>query len=520
MTRKFGQRSLTSKCKAKVLSQSVGADNVPDVLRSFRAPRGVALLLAAAFFATATCQSDSGSPEEHESQPSASPTPTNIDTSELDVTGPRGISEDDFANLPGFVRVGLGEQIEAEIATQDVVDDAQEKIKHFVFIVKENRTFDHMFGRFPNAEGAVKGRTCDGDTIPLRRADDVTPSVEHSFVAGLTVINGGEMNCFDRVRRSESGLNAYVQYRREDIPNYWSYAENFTIADHFFSSVYGPTTVEHMWVIASQSDRFVDLERPEQAGTGEIREFCEDPDERMWSFKKLTEMQANVAYELEEIPAIGELVSRFWTERWPCTDITILPDVLEDKGIAWKYYFSGARPMDVMRMIRHVRYGPMWKKVVPVSQMHSDIKSGRLPAMSWVIPPWGGSDHPSAGGICEGENWTVRTINAIMRSKYWRETAIVLTWDDYGGFYDHVPPPHVDLYGMGPRVPAIVISPWAKPGFIDRGVYDFSSVLKTVERIFDLPSLHDRDARASDMFDAFDFDQEPLDPLILKQRAC
>jgi phospholipase C len=437
-----------------------------------------------------------------------------------EVAGPKGITKQDAKELPAFIEVGLADEIQDELHSQDVSTLARKKIKHFVFILKENRTFDHMFGRFPGADGVTEGETCDGRVVDLRRAEDVTASVEHSFAAGITVVNGGQMNCFDKVRRSQTQLNPYVQYHEKDIPNYWRYASSFTLADRFFSSVYGPTTVEHLWAIAAQSDRFVDLERPEQAGAGEPREFCEDKDELMWSFDKLNSEEQDVAYQLEEIPAVGELVSRFWIERWPCTDVVILPDLLEARGIPWKYYFSGARPMAVMDMIKHVKYGPMSKKVVPVSQMRKDIEKGDLPAVSWVIPPWEESDHPAAGGICRGENWTVRTINKVMGSPIWNRTAIVLAWDDYGGFYDHVPPPHVDIYGMGPRVPAIIISPWARSGYVDSRTYDFASVLKTIETVFNLPAMHERDRRAIDMLSAFDFEQKPLPPLKLRPRAC
>ncbi|MDP9226447.1 MAG: hypothetical protein M3P18_21935 [Actinomycetota bacterium] len=425
-----------------------------------------------------------------------------------------------LGKLPAFIRDGLASEVAAERASPDVVRLAREKIKHVIFMVKENRTFDHMFGRFPGADGATQGRTCDGKVVPLRRAKDITVSVDHSFVAGLTAINGGAMNCFDRLRGNSDELWSYVQYHQADIPNYWAYARHFTLADRFFSSIYGPTTPEHLWVIASQSDRFVDLERPDQTGTGAAREFCEDNKERMWSFKKLSPEQTNDAYALEQAPSILQLVRRYWTPRWPCTDVKILPDLLQRRGIPWKYYFSGAPPMDIMKMIRHVRFGPMWKKVVPTSDLEKDLGAGRLPAVSWVVPPWSKSDHPSSFGICDGENWTVQTLDAIMKSSAWSHTAVILTWDDFGGFYDHVPPPHVDLYGLGPRVPAIVISPWAKPGYIDHTTYDFSSVLKTIERIFGLPSLAQRDKRASPMFDAFDFRQRPVKPLLLHQRQC
>lgn len=424
------------------------------------------------------------------------------------------------AGLPDFVKYGVAQQIAHELTSRGARAAARRKIKHFVFLVKENRTFDTLFGRFPGADGATVGKTCDGRTVPLRRAGDKTQGPDHSFVGGLTAINGGGMNCFDRLRVGER-LQAYVQYHEEDIPNYWAYARRFALADRFFSSVYGPTGVEHLWILAGQSDRFVDHERPGQFGLGEPREYCEDPKELAWSFKKLTPYQTDVAYELEEIPSIAALVRRFWTERWPCTDVEILPDLLEQRGISWKYYTGDNPWVQVMRMIRHVRYGAMWKDVVPQQRFIKDIERGRLPAVSWLIPPLETSDHPSEGrSLCRGENWTVRQLNALMESKYWENTAVVLTWDDFGGFYDHVPPPHVDLYGMGPRVPAIIISPWARPGYIDHRTYEFSSVLKTIERIWKLPSLGPRDRRANDMLNAFDFDQPPNEPLVLEERDC
>jgi phospholipase C len=114
----------------------------------------------------------------------------------------------------------------------------------------------------------------------------------------------------------------------------------------------------------------------------------------------------------------------------------------------------------------------------------------------------------------------VRQLNALMQSPDWKHTAIVLTWDDFGGFYDHVPPPHVDIYGYGPRVPAIIISPWVRPGSIYSETTDFSSVLKMMSVIFDLPSLTERDANADDLLGAFDFEQRPNRPLVLQERDC
>jgi phospholipase C len=137
-----------------------------------------------------------------------------------------------------------------------------------------------------------------------------------------------------------------------------------------------------------------------------------------------------------------------------------------------------------------------------------------------LIPDRQYSEHPAASGMCQGENWTVELVNTLMRSPHWRHTVLVITWDDFGGFYDHVAPPHIDLFGLGPRVPALVISPWVRPGLVYHETLEFSSVLKLIERIWDLPSLTRRDRRASDMLAMFDFDQRPSPKLIRRPRDC
>ena len=398
---------------------------------------------------------------------------------------------------------------------------ARSKLKHVVFLIKENRTFDHMFGRMRGVDGATSGETCDGRTVPLTRAPDEAPDVSHSFTDGITAINGGEMNCFDQLSSDGGELAAYTQYHREDIPAYWAYAKRYALADRFFSSVYGPTAVEHLWTMAGQSDRFVDNEREDQAGEGKQGQYCKDKQERMLSFKKLTEPERRDAYRLEEIPDVPTLAERYWIERWPCTNMKVLMDLLDEKGISWRYYMGGFIHQRAIKMVRRIRLTPMWRKVIDSVDFPEEVREGRLPSMSWLTPPHGLNDHPGGSvGICKGENWTVRTINLLMKSDEWDNMAIILTWDDFGGYYDHVAPPHVDLYGMGPRVPAIVISPWAKPGFVDSHTYDFSSVLKTVEQLWGLGSLGTRDARADPMWASFDFEQEPVEPLLLEQRDC
>jgi phospholipase C len=396
----------------------------------------------------------------------------------------------------------------------------QQKIEHVVFIIKENRTFDHMFGRFPGANGVTDGFRCDGTRVPLQRASLKAIGAEHSFVAGIVAVNGGQMNCFDRLYSAAGPMAPYVQFRRADIPNYWKLAAHYLLGDAFFSSIYGPTGMEHLWTLASQTDRFVDQERDGQEGTGDPRENCLDREELTYSFKRLDAEDRARVYELEERPDVVRLVDDYWVERWPCIDITILPDLLERAGVSWKYYRGNNPYIQPMKMIKHVVEGPMYRKVVPETRFLDDLRDGDLPEVSWLVPPLELSDHPKRGrSICPGENWSVEILNALQSSPEWDSTVVFLTWDDFGGFYDHVPPPHVDIYGMGMRVPLIVLSPWVEPGITHR-IYDFSSILRFIERLHDLPALSWRDRRANAMLDVFDFAQQPVEPLILPQRDC
>ena len=409
-----------------------------------------------------------------------------------------------------------------DIASAEQVALARRKITHVVFMVKENRTFDTYFGTYPGADGATRGRTCDGKTVPLVRAHDVTQGPDHSFQGGIHAIDGGRMDCFNTLY-SGHDLQSYVQYGRDQIPNYWAYAKHFVLADRFFSSIYGPTGVEHVATVAAQTGRFIDHERanpPGQFGTNGIpREYCEDPTERAYSLKRLAPGQIRRVGVLENEAQPGALFYRFGYLRRACMDIKILPDELTKAGVSWNYYLGQDDYVETMKWIRHVRYGPEWSNVVSDDRFLTDLRAGKLPAVSWLIPDTAVSDHPP-DSVCAGENWTVRILNALQQSPEWKHTAVVVTWDDFGGFYDHVPPPHVDMYGMGPRVPMLLISPWARPGLIAHQTLEFSSVLKMIETIWGLPALTERDRNASDMLDLFDFTQKPNPKLILRQRDC
>ncbi|HEY7282625.1 MAG TPA: alkaline phosphatase family protein [Actinomycetota bacterium] len=396
---------------------------------------------------------------------------------------------------------------------------ARRHIKHVVFIIKENRTFDTYFGRFPGANGATTGKRCDGSVVPLTRPRDRTPDVEHHFIPGLMAVNGGKMNCFDQLWDGHQ-LQSYVQYRPDQIPAYWRWATKYTLDDRFFSSLYGPSGPEHLWTIAAQSDRFIDHEAPGTFGSNDIpREYCDDDEERAWSFKVLTELQKQEVFIDEESRETVPRIHNFLTERWPCFDIKVLPDELTAHHVSWRYYRGDNWFVDPLRQIRHIWFGPEKRFRVTEPQFIPDALAGRLPAVSWLTPPVGLSEHPP-GSVCQGEDWTVRTIDAIMRGPDWPSTAIVLTWDDFGGFYDHVPPPHLDIYGLGPRVPTLVISPWARQGSVDGAPLEFSSVLRMIERLHGLPTMAGRDRVAGDMLEAFNFANPPRPRLLLPRRNC
>ncbi|MET0800529.1 MAG: alkaline phosphatase family protein [Actinomycetota bacterium] len=410
-------------------------------------------------------------------------------------------------------------------------------IEHVIFLIKENRSFDHYFGRYPGVDGARKGGTLDcstfqkGSTVELQDAPLVMPhDLGHAFYPGLLSINGGKMNGFNCISLGQD-LTGYSQYDRDSLPAYWSYADRFVIADHFFTSMYGPTFPEHLYTVAAQSYGIVD----NKTTTNVEGNYCDDPTEYTQRFplEDLTEADIKRIMRLEKnITASPQQlfeIAAYWESTRTCINIKVLPDQLEREGISWKYYALPDKWMNALQAIRHVRFGNMWKQVQDPETILQDLKQDSLPAVSWLVPPEGQpNEHPGSGtNVCEGENWTVEYLNAIQRSEAWPNTAVVIVWDDFGGFYDHVAPPRYDIMGLGPRTPALIISPWTRRGdnpdggWIDDNVYEFSSVLRFIEELHGLKPMTDRDRRADPLSGAFDFTQEPrLDPLILEPRDC
>ncbi|CAN5674622.1 N/A [soil metagenome] len=392
-------------------------------------------------------------------------------------------------------------------------------LKHIVFIIKENRTFDNYFARYPGANGTDTGKTSTGETVELSVATDVfTPDLGHAFLDGVESINGGKMDGFDLVTNGET-MNGYSSFTRKGMPNYWAYADEFVLGDNLFSSMYGPTFPEHLYTVAAQSGRVVGNKDQTNIEGG----YCDDPGETVFRFEKLSNKERKAVMEAEKSVDLDTIVA-YWEHVRACFDFEVLPDQLEKEGISWHYYADEGSWMNAMLAIKHMRFSEHWgKDITPEEQFPEDIAKGKLDKVSWVVPGPGVNEHPGGPSVCVGENWTVSIVNQIMRSKYWKNTAIILTWDDFGGFYDHVPPPHYDEMGLGPRVPLLIISPWAKQGYVDSTEYEFSSVLKLIETVHGLDCMTERDCQANNMLNAFDFDQDvrPKDrKLILEEREC
>ena len=379
-------------------------------------------------------------------------------------------------------------------------------IKHIVFFIKENRTFDNYFGTYPGADGATTAIDSQGNSVPLMHQKDQIPDISHSYVDARLAWDNGRMDQFDLIPVRKTSTQAYnpyannslTQFYQSDIPNYWQYAQNFVLGDHMFSSLIATSYPNHLYTVAAQSDGAIDNPSPTAPGVG-------------WGCDV-----ANQKVEVMNQKGHTSFVTA-------CFNMRTLADELDAKGYTWRYYAPNAGQAgyqwSIFNSVKHIRYGPDWKNVVPVAQFLSDASSGNLPTVSWIVTPSAVSEHAPAS-VCIGENWTVQMLNTLMQGGAWPSTAVFLTWDDFGGYYDHVPPQQIDGYGLGFRVPLLIISPYAKKGYIDHTSYEFSSMLHFAEVELGLSTLTKRDKGADTMMGAFDFNQQPRPPLILTPRTC
>ena len=309
-------------------------------------------------------------------------------------------------------------------------------IKHVVILVRENRSFDNIFGRFPGADGTTTGRTAAGKVVPLLPAQDHTLlDVAHSGSASETAINNGRMNGFTLLPGAiqDGHDTSLTEFRPWQIPDYWRYAQRFTLDDHFFSTIAGASFPNHMVTIAGTSmntDNNPILNSPNSWG-------CDSG-------------------KFTLVDAVNPLTGRHYFTK-PCFNNKTLADELQAAHISWKYYapprYHSGYIWSSLDSIRHIRYSSLWTQdVVPDWQFARDASRGTLPTVSWLVTSEQRSDHPPFS-VCVGENWVVRELNSVMAGPDWKSTVVFLTWDDFGGFYDHVPPPRLNAIALGPSCP-------------------------------------------------------------------
>jgi len=382
------------------------------------------------------------------------------------------------------------------------------QIQHVVFIMKENRSFDNYFGLFPGADGATTGLTSSGQVIPLWRAPDVMfHDLDHNYMGAIDGYDGGKMDRIDlnNISNVNGDFESYTAMTQADIPNYWAYAQTFALSDHTFQSDLSPSYASHFYSIAATGEGAIDI--PMDTGIYPANWGC-DAVPQAW---------------IHMLDAQGA-----FSDAYPCFDPLTIADSANNAvpPVTWKFYApvegEAGYQHSAFDYVKHIRDSNYWNtNVVNYTQFVEDALGGNLPNVSWIIADSLENEHPPRSS-CYGEDWTVTQINAIMQgpSDQWNSTVIFLTWDDFGGFYDHVPPPKVDEWGFGFRVPMIIISPYAIPGYVSHTTYEFSSVLKFIEEVFNFPYLTDRDQNANDTTDSFNFNQNPLPPLYLQPRAC
>jgi phospholipase C len=395
-------------------------------------------------------------------------------------------------------------------------------IQHIVVIVQENRSFDNLFATFPNADGTTHGlmQTPSGDMYVALKPVDLPSACDlsHTYRKYLSDDDGGRMDGFS----SEGGngtcrdktIAPYVYVRPEQVAPYWEMAKQYVLADQTFQTQGSGSFTAHQDLIAgatiinkSQTESLVDY--PSHSPWG-----CDAP------------AATKTSYLLSES---SQLIYNHHIGPFPCLTYETIRDLLDAQGVSWKYYsppVSGASGAiwNAFEAIKAVRYSSEWGTNVTDSdtEIFDDITSGTLPAVSWVIPDLENSDHPLSK-TDSGPSWVASVVNAIGESSYWSTTAIVVVWDDWGGYYDHVAPPLQDQWGgLGFRVPMIVVSPYALGGgsknYVSHTQYEFGSILKFTEETFDLGSLGTTDARAKSIADCFDFTQKPRTFTVIRSK--
>jgi phospholipase C len=342
-----------------------------------------------------------------------------------------------------------------ELETRSLLSGIQ-NIQHVIIVMQENRSFDSYFGTYPGADGIPNGIAlldpATGQLVaPFHDTNDRNMGAGHFYEDALTDIDQGAMDGFLQVYRQyhpDGPPDPMGYHTADEIPNYWDYAANFVLQDHMFTSQLGPSRPSHNYLVSGWSAT------------------CTDPADASTCTSSL----------------INDVFSEDQTPLFAWTDLTYL---LFQYGVSWKSYVDpGAVPIwNPLPHFTTVHDDGQLDHIVDANAFFADAAQGTLPSVSWVIPSDANSEHPPSL-VSDGQAWVTSLVNAAMEGPDWGSTAIFLTWDDWGDFFDHEPPPNVDGLGYGIRVPALVISPWARQGYIDQQDLSFDSYLKFIEDDF------------------------------------
>jgi phospholipase C len=381
---------------------------------------------------------------------------------------------------------------------------ASSPIQHVVIVIQENRTVDNLFQGLPGADTQAYGYDSKGEKIALKSVPlGLKWDIGHSSSAYYSACDGSgsipgtncKMDGFDKegatcIPNCPLAHPEYAYVPRRYTKPLFDLAAQYVFGDRMFASNFdGSSFVSHQYIIAGQAESTIDY--PSTGVWG-----CDGgPSDTIWTITQ------------QRVP--DKQIS-------PCFDAQTLGDEMDAKGIGWRYYTSpvgngAGGAWSAYQAIDHIRFGPDWKKdvVTPQSTFFDDVKNGRLQAVSWVTPTCKNSDHAGCD-TNHGPQWVASLVNAVGNSPYWNSTAIFVFWDDYGGWYDHVAPPFVDYDGLGIRVPLLIVSPYAKHGYVSHVQYEHGSILKFVEDQFGLGRLSASDRRAkSPAADCFNFKQKP-----------
>jgi|SRR5580700_361014 phospholipase C len=397
------------------------------------------------------------------------------------------------------------------------------KISHVIVIIQENRSFESLFAGYPNANAPMTGCASPPPSGSLRPTTSSSPcpvgdmpeplhkttfqtnsDLKHNWKASMIDWNNGRMDGFTQWGMTGGEYKAYEYVERRQTLPYWSMAQQYVLADAMFPTEFGGSFTAHLTLVAGTDD--VKLPgRAEVDFPDAAPDDCDSPPGTKSSY-----VAAKPYRRLHPFEA-----------GFPCFDqFNTMAQVLDNAGISWKFYATrllDAGFWEPFEAIKYVRYGSDWNTniIAPQTKVLTDAQYGQLASVSWVTPTGPQSDHPHYHSD-EGPSWVSSVVNAIGKSSYWQSSAIIVVWDDWGGFFDNAAPPQLDYRGLGLRVPCLIISPYAKQGYVSHVQYEFGSILRFVEEVYGLPAGSVgttaegyTDGRATSLDDAFDFSQKP-----------